>query len=92
MSVANQLFSFVIHLRPGLLVADVCVCFGVSEGTYSCLFTTWIYFLSKEFKLLFHFLHVGKSINGRKEVSKRISLIHRSSLTATRLRVNVLDV
>ena len=47
MSVANQLFSVVICLRLGLLVADVCVHFGVSEGTYSCLFTTWIYFLLK---------------------------------------------
>ena len=26
MSVANQLFSVVIHLRPGLLVADVRMC------------------------------------------------------------------
>ena len=40
MSVANQLFSVVICLRLGLLVADVCVHFGISEGTYSRLFTT----------------------------------------------------
>ena len=40
MSVANQLFSVLIRFRLGLLVADVCVRFGVSEGTYSCLFTT----------------------------------------------------
>ena len=58
MYVANQLFSVVIRLRLGLLVADVCVHFGVSEGTYciaSRLFTTWICFLSKELKLLFPF-------------------------------------
>ena len=40
MSVANQLFSVVIRLRLGLLVADVCVRYGVSEGTYSRVFTT----------------------------------------------------
>lgn len=55
MSVANQLFSVLIRLRLGLLVADVCVRFGISEGTYSRLFTTWICFLSKELKLLFPF-------------------------------------
>ena len=55
MCVANQLFSIVIFLRLGLLVADVCVHFGVNEGTYSHLFTTWICFLSKELKLLFPF-------------------------------------
>ena len=52
MSVANQLFSVLIHFRLGLLVADVSVRFGVSEDTYSHLFTTWICFLSKELKLL----------------------------------------
>lgn len=52
MSVANQLFSVLIYLRLGsLVVVDVCVHFGVSEGTYSRLFTTWICFLSKELKL-----------------------------------------
>ena len=55
MSVANQPFSVQIRLRLGLLVADVCVRFGVNEGTYSRLFTTWICFLSKELKLLFPF-------------------------------------
>ena len=53
MSVANQLFSVIICLRLGLLVADVREYFGVSEGTYNCLFTTWIYFVSEELKLLF---------------------------------------
>ena len=53
MSVANQLLSVIICLRLGLLVADVCECFGVSEGTYNRLFTTWICFVSEELKLLF---------------------------------------
>ena len=60
MSVANQLFSVIICLRLGLLVADVCECFGVSEGTYNCLFTTWICFVSEELKLLFSLLTCRK--------------------------------
>lgn len=51
MPVANQLFSVVIRLRLDLLVADVCPRFGDVAGTYSRLFTTWVCFLSKEFKL-----------------------------------------
>ena len=35
MSVANQLFSVIICWKLSLLVADVCVCFGDSEGTYT---------------------------------------------------------
>lgn len=38
-----------------MVVADVCVRFKISEGTYSRLFTTWICFLSKELRLLFPF-------------------------------------
>ena len=56
MSIANQLFSVLIRLRLiGLLVADVCVHFKISESMYCRLFTTWIYFLSKELCLLFPF-------------------------------------
>ena len=57
MSVANQLFSVIML---GLLVADVCEYFGVSEGTYNCLFTTWICFVSEELKLLFSLLTCRK--------------------------------
>ena len=52
---ANQLLSVLVRLRLGLVAADVCVCFKLSEGTYSCLFTSWICFLSKELRLLFPF-------------------------------------
>ena len=55
MSIANQLFSVLIRLRLGLLVADVCVHFKISESMYCRLFTTWICFLSKELRLLFPF-------------------------------------
>ena len=55
MSIANQLFSVLIRLRLGLLVADVCVRFKISESMYCRLFTTWICFLSKELRLLFPF-------------------------------------
>ena len=54
-SVANQLLSVFVRLRLGLVAADVCVCFKLSEVTYSRLFTTWICFLSKELRLLFPF-------------------------------------
>ena len=55
MFVANQLFCVLIRLRLGLSVGDVCVRFKISEGTCSCLFTTWICFLAKELRLLFSF-------------------------------------
>ena len=55
MSIANQLFSVLIRLRLGLLAADVCVRFKISESMYCRLFTTWICFLSKELRLLFPF-------------------------------------
>jgi len=54
-SVANQLFSVLIRLRLGLVVADVCFRFNFSDATYSRLFSTWICFLSKELRLLFPF-------------------------------------
>ena len=55
-SVANQLFSVLIRLRSsGLVVADVCCQFKISEGTYSQLFSTWICFLSKGLRILFPF-------------------------------------
>ena len=55
MSIANQLFSVLIRLRLGLLVANVCFRFKISEGLYSRLFSTWVCFLSKELRLLFPF-------------------------------------
>ena len=53
-SVANQLLPVLIQLRLGLVAADVCARFKLSEGTYR-LFTTWICLLSKELRILFSF-------------------------------------
>ena len=50
-SVANQLFSVLIRLRLGLAATDVCFQFKFSEA-YSCLFSTWICFLSKELRIV----------------------------------------
>ena len=55
MSIPNQLFAVLIRLRLGLLSADVCFRFKISEGMYSRLFATWTCFLSKELRLLFPF-------------------------------------
>ena len=54
-SIPNQLFSVLIQLRLGLLAADVCFRFKITEGLYSRLFSTWVCFLSKELRLLFPF-------------------------------------
>ena len=53
MSVENQFFSVLVRLRLGVSGADVAARFGMPEGSYSRLFSTWIMFLAKEFKLLF---------------------------------------
>ena len=53
--VAEQLFAVLIKLRRGLESLDVSIRFKISETTYSRMFTTWITFLSKEFRLLFPF-------------------------------------
>ena len=54
-SVANQLFSIFIRLQLGLLITDVSTRFKIPEGTYSCMFTTWICLLSKEVCQMFTF-------------------------------------
>ena len=55
LSIANQLFAVLIRLRRGLESLCVCVRFGISETTYSRMFTTWILFLSRELRALFPF-------------------------------------
>ena len=55
LSVANQLFAVLIQLRRGLESLDVYIQFQINETTYSCMFTTWILFISKELRALFPF-------------------------------------
>ena len=50
-SIANQLFSVLIRLRLGLLAADVCFRFKITEGLYSRLFSTWVCFFIKRITL-----------------------------------------
>ena len=85
MSVANQLFSVVIRLWLGLLVADVCVHFGVSKGTYSCLFTTWICFLSKKLKLLFPF-------PTHRQINERVPRSFKKNFPNTRIIINCYEI
>ena len=56
LSVANWLSAVLIWLRRGSKSLDVCIQFKISETTYSCLFTTWILFLSKELRPLYPYL------------------------------------
>lgn len=89
MSVANQLFSVLICLRLGLLVADVCM-ESVKVHIAVCLQHGSVSFL-KNLNFSSHFLHVGKLMNGCPEVLKSISLIHASSVTVMRLNANDLQ-
>ena len=52
---SQPVFAVLIRLRRGLDSLDVCIQFKISETTYSCMFTTWILFLSKELRALFPF-------------------------------------
>lgn len=53
--IADQLVCVLAKLRLGVPSLDICTRVGVSESTFSRLFSTWIPFLSKELKLLFPF-------------------------------------
>ena len=53
MSIEDQCFAVLVHLRLELSGADAAARFRMSESTYSRVFATWVVFLSKELKLLF---------------------------------------
>ena len=55
LSIAGQLVCALAKLRLGVPSLDICTRVGVSESTFSRLFSTWIPFLSKKLKLLFPF-------------------------------------
>ena len=54
-SIANQLFALLVRLWLAFPVTDMSAQFGIPESTYSCLFSTWVCFLSKELRSLFPF-------------------------------------
>ncbi|XP_062602320.1 uncharacterized protein LOC134264038 [Saccostrea cucullata] len=51
----DQLFAVLARLRLGLFTQDIANRVGVSVGTYSKYFTTWICLLHAELKILNHF-------------------------------------
>lgn len=54
-SLHDQLIAVLVRLRLGVPALDVCTRMGITEATFSRLFTTWIPFLAAELKLLFPF-------------------------------------
>ena len=52
-SIEDQLFAVLVHLRLDLYGQDISHRMGISEGVFSKLFPTWVIVLSKELPLLF---------------------------------------
>ena len=48
----DQFFAVLMRLHLGLLVTDISERFNISEGTFSKYFSTWIFLLQKELKML----------------------------------------
>ena len=48
----DQFFAVLMMLRLGLLVTDISERFNISEGTFLKYFSTWIFLLQKELKML----------------------------------------
>jgi hypothetical protein len=48
----DQLFAVLMRLRLGILVTDISERFNISEGTFSKYFSTWIFLLQKDLKML----------------------------------------
>ena len=59
LSIADQCVYVLAKLRFRVPSLDICTQIGVSEFTFSRLFSTWIPFLSKELTLVFPFLSRG---------------------------------
>ncbi|XP_052212157.1 uncharacterized protein LOC127831206 [Dreissena polymorpha] len=53
LSTKEELFMVLVRLKVGLFVRDISERFGISQGHFSKIFTTWIIFLSHELPGLF---------------------------------------
>ena len=85
LNIVDQLVCVLAKLRLGVPSLDIGTQVGVSESTFSHLFSTWIPFLSKELKLLFPF-------PSRELVNSWMPRSFRSRYPNTRIIINCFEI
>ena len=72
LSFADEFFLVLVKLKSGRMNEDLALHFGVSTGLVSQVFTSWLFFLDAELKLLFQMAESGNA-DGLPSIYEEIS-------------------